>query len=266
MSGALHVESVGSGPPLVLLHGWAMHSGLWGPLLAPLARRFRVHAVDLPGHGHSPLAEAFTLDTACAAVAAAIPVDRRPLTVVGWSLGGLVAMRWARQQPATIERLVLVATTPRFPSAPDWPHGVLPQTLAQFGDELHVAWKLTIQRFLALQLKGSERGRATLAALRHQIFARGEPSAEALFGALDVIATTDLRAEVPDLAQPSLVISGSRDTLAPPAAGRWLADRLPDARFASIEGAAHVPFLSHPDPFMAALESFLDAGSSSAQS
>ena len=71
---------------------------------------------------------------------------------------------------------------------------------------------------------------------------------------------------MPHLAQPSLVISGSRDTLAPPAAGRWLADRLPDARFASIEGAAHVPFLSHPDPFMAALESFLDAGSSSAQS
>jgi pimeloyl-[acyl-carrier protein] methyl ester esterase len=258
MSGTLHVESAGSGPPLVLLHGWAMHSGIWGPVRDRLARRFRVYAVDLPGHGHSATAEAFTLDTACAAVAAAIRVDARPLTVVGWSLGGLIAMRWARQQTANIERLVLIATTPRFAWGPDWPHGVSPQTLARFGDELHVAWKLTIQRFLALQLQGSEHGRATLAAIRHQIFARGEPSPKALFGALDVIATTDLRGEVPEIGQPTLVITGRRDTLALPEAGRWLGERLPAGRFGLIDGAAHVPFLSHPDAFNATLDPFLD--------
>jgi pimeloyl-[acyl-carrier protein] methyl ester esterase len=257
MSG-LHVESVGSGPPLALLHGWAMHSGVWGPLVARLARRFRVHAVDLPGHGHSALAEDFTLEAACTAVAAAMANEKRPLTVLAWSLGGLVAMRWARRDSAAIGRLVLVATTPRFSAAADWPHGVSAETLARFGDELHVAWKLTIQRFLALQLQGSEHGRATLAALRHQMFARGEPSPRALFGALDTIAITDLREEVPEIAQPSLVIAGTRDTLALPGAGRWLGEHLPDARFAQIQGAAHVPFLSHPDEFGAALDSFLD--------
>jgi len=97
MSGGLHVESVGGGPPLVLLHGWAMHSGIWGPLVARLAKRFRVHAVDLPGHGHSALPGPFTLDGALAAASAAFRNERRPLTIVGWSLGGLVAMRWARQ-------------------------------------------------------------------------------------------------------------------------------------------------------------------------
>ena len=58
----LHVESAGHGPPIVLLHGWAMHSGLWGPLVPRLARRYRVHAVDLPGHGHSAALASFTLD------------------------------------------------------------------------------------------------------------------------------------------------------------------------------------------------------------
>jgi pimeloyl-[acyl-carrier protein] methyl ester esterase len=258
MRGTLHVESVGSGPPLVLLHGWAMHSGIWGPLVGRLAGRFRVHAVDLPGHGHSVLAAPFTLDSACAAVSSSIPVDAHPLIVVGWSLGGLVAMRWARQEPARVGRVALVATTPRFAAGADWPHGVPAQTLARFGDELHVAWKITIQRFLALQLQGSEHGRATLAAMRQQVFARGEPSPKALFGALDAIVTTDLRAEVPDIAQPALVIAGGRDTLALPAAARWLGERLPDACFSRIEGAAHVPFLSHPDAFAAALDSFLD--------
>jgi pimeloyl-[acyl-carrier protein] methyl ester esterase len=258
VSAALHVETAGIGPPLVLLHGWAMHSGIWGPLIGRLAKRFRVHAVDLPGHGHSALTGPFTLDGAWTAVSASIPADAGPLTVLGWSLGGLVAMRWARAEPARVSRLALVATSPRFTAAPDWPHAASAQTLSRFGDELHVAWKLTIQRFLALQLQGSEHGRVTLAALRRQVFARGEPSPKALFGALETIATTDLRAEAAEIAQPALVVSGSRDTLAFPAAGQWLAGRLPGARFAPIDGAAHVPFLSHPAAFAAVLDPFLD--------
>src|SRR5712671_4767 len=57
----LHVESTGEGPELVLLHGWAMHSGFWGALMPRLAQRFRVHAVDLPGHGYSAAPTEFTL-------------------------------------------------------------------------------------------------------------------------------------------------------------------------------------------------------------
>ena len=255
---ALHVESVGSGAPLVLLHGWAMHSGIWGSLIGRLARRFRVHAVDLPGHGHSAIPVPFTLDGAVAAASATILDDPRPLTVVGWSLGGLVAMRWARREPTRVSRIALVTTSPRFCAADDWPHAASAETLARFGDELHIAWRLAIQRFLALQMHGSEHARATLSTLRHQIFARGEPSPKALFGALETIVTTDLRAEVSEIGQPALVISGSRDTLAFAAAGRWLAEHLPDARFALIEGAAHVPFLSHPHAVAAALDPFLD--------
>jgi pimeloyl-[acyl-carrier protein] methyl ester esterase len=255
---SLAVESSGDGPSLVLLHGWAMHSGLWGPLVPRLARRFRVHAVDLPGHGRSASVAPFTLDGAVAAVASAVAAAPAPLTVLGWSLGGLVAMRWARVQPTRVDRVALVATSPRFVAGDDWPHALARPTLAQFGDELNVAWKLTIQRFLTLQLQGSEHGRATLAALRDQVFARGEPSRHALLGALETILATDLRGEVGAIAQPTLVVSGDRDTLMPPAAGRWLADHLPDARFALIPGAAHVPFLSHPEAFDAAMDAFFD--------
>ncbi len=258
MSGSLHVDTVGHGSPLVLLHGWAMHSDMWGPLLPRLAQRFRVHAVDLPGHGHSAPPREFTLDGVVAALASRLVADTRPLTVLGWSLGGLVAMRWAQLEPARIGRLVLVATSPRFVAGDDWPHAMSHETLARFGDELHVAWKLTLQRFLALQMQGSEHGRATLAALKSGIFARGEPSPKALFGALALIRSADMRGEVGDIAQPALVVSGARDTLAPPEAGRWLADHLPDARFAPIAGAAHVPFLSHAEAFGAALDPFLD--------
>jgi pimeloyl-[acyl-carrier protein] methyl ester esterase len=258
MSGSLHVDTAGHGPPLVLLHGWAMHSDMWGPLLPRLAQRFRVHAVDLPGHGHSAPLHGFTLDGVVEALASVFAAEQRPLAVLGWSLGGLVAMRWARLQPARVGRLVLVATSPRFVAGDDWPHAMSDETLARFGDELHVAWKHTIRRFLALQLQGSEHGRATMAALKDRIFARGEPAPKALFGALALIRGADLRGEVGTITQPALVVSGARDTLALPGAGRWLADNLPNARFALVPGAAHVPFLSHADAFGAALDPFLD--------
>jgi len=256
--GSLHVEATGHGPPLVLLHGWAMHSEMWGPLLPRLAQRYRVHAVDLPGHGHSAPAPEFTLDGVVAALTSVFANGAHPLTVLGWSLGGLVAMRWALLSPARVGRIVLVAASPRFVAGDDWPHAMSGETLARFGDELHVAWKLTIHRFLALQMQGSEHGRATLSALRSRIFARGEPSPKALFGALAAIRDADLRGEVGGIAQPALVVSGGRDTLALPGAGRWLADHLPNARFTLIPGAAHAPFLSHADAFGAALDAFLD--------
>jgi pimeloyl-[acyl-carrier protein] methyl ester esterase len=254
----LHVESAGAGPPLVLLHGWAMHSGIWGPLVPKLARRYRVHAVDLPGHGHSRLAAPFTLDSAVAAVVSALAFETRPLTVLGWSLGGLVAMRFALRDATRVAKLALVCTSPRFVAADDWPHAMSRETLSRFGDELHVAWKLTVQRFLALQMHGSEHGRAIVAALRSEVFARGEPAPKALVGALDALMSADLRTEVGGVVQPALVVSGGRDTLALPAAGRWLADHLPDARFALLPGAAHVPFLSHADAFFDTLHGFLD--------
>ncbi len=256
---ALHVETAGHGPPLVLLHGWAMHSGVWGPLFGHLAKRHRVHAVDLPGHGRSGPVDPFTLDGVVDALEATFSGDAFPLVVLGWSLGGMIALRWSRVRPERIGRLVLVCTTPRFVAGTDWPHAISAPTLSRFGDELHVAWRETVLRFLALQIKGSEHAHAVQAALRAQLFARGEPSPRVLAAGLALLRSEDLRAEVRAIGQPALVIAGSRDTLTPAAAGAWLAAALPHARYVPIEGAAHTPFLSHPDAIAAALDRFLDA-------
>jgi pimeloyl-[acyl-carrier protein] methyl ester esterase len=241
----------------VLLHGWAMHSGLWQPVLPELASQFRVHLVDLPGHGRSAPMATFTVDCVAALLEQHFSTESEPLDVLGWSLGGLVAMRWAGAHPARVKRLALMCTSPLFVRRPDWPHAMDEQTLVRFGDELRVNYRATLLRFLTLQVKSSEQGKASLATLRAALFERGEPAPAMLARGLELLAHTDLRADVPALALPALVLAGERDTLALPAAGEWLAQHLPQARFELIRGAGHAPFLSHPALFLAALRTLI---------
>jgi len=254
----LHVEWSGSGPPLVLLHGWAMHGGLLAPLVPALSTKFHVAVVDLPGHGHSAAMPVASLDDVVSELAARFADTGLPLRVLGWSMGAAVALRWARLAPQEIARLVLVGATPRFVAAPDWPHAMEPETLARFGDELAVAYRLTLQRFLTLQMQGSDAGRAALHELRGALFARGEPGAENLRAALAMLQAIDLRDDASHVVAPTLIVSGNRDTLTTAAAGAWLAAAMPAARQVIINGAAHAPFLSHRHAFDAAVLPFLD--------
>ncbi|HEX6137217.1 MAG TPA: alpha/beta fold hydrolase, partial [Casimicrobiaceae bacterium] len=171
----VHVEAAGFGAALVLLHGFAMHGGLFAPLVPALARRHRVHVVDIPGHGRSPPVAPFDLPSLAAAIDDALGDRDTPLDVLGWSLGGQIALQWALVHPARVRRLVLVASTPSFVQRADWPDAMTAVTLARFGDELAASYRLTLQRFLALQVHGSVEGRATLAQLRRRLFERGEP-------------------------------------------------------------------------------------------
>ena len=253
----VHIESLGIGPPLVLLHGFALHGGLFTPIVDALAQRHRVHVVDLPGHGRSAPTATYDLSTLAATIDDALDGDE-PLTLLGWSLGGQVAMQWASTRPRRIRQLILVATTPSFVIRDGWPHAMTAATLARFGDELRTAYRLTLLRFLTLQVQGSDEGRRTLAQLRAHVFERGEPARDALSATLALMLRADLRPLLSHIATPALVIGGARDALVPLTATRALADALPAATHQTIEGAAHAPFLSHRREFVDSVQAFID--------
>ncbi|HEY0634721.1 MAG TPA: pimeloyl-ACP methyl ester esterase BioH [Gammaproteobacteria bacterium] len=253
MSG-LHIEVRGTGPDLVLLHGWGLHGGLFRSLADRLAPHFRLHLVDLPGHGRSVMPEGdYTLASIAAYIAAHVPAHAAWL---GWSLGGRVALM-AAINGAAISRLILIGANPAFIQRDDWPHGMPAAELQQFADALRDDYKSTLQRFLAVQSRGSERAREELRALRDELFAHGEPHPEALAGGLEILRGADLREHLAAIQQPVLVIHGERDTLAPIAAAEFTARSLPHGRLLAIPGAGHAPFISHPDQVVAALLEFL---------
>lgn len=249
----------GAAPALVLLHGWALHSGVWGDaasgVRAALARRFTLHLIDLPGHGRNALVPPAADAAGLAAQVLAVAPPRAHW--LGWSLGGIVALAAALAAPERVARLVLTATTPRFVQAPGWPQAQTEAAVARFEERLRADRAGVVRDFLALQVLGDERAQRTLHALKARVLDGGEPSAAALAAGLAVLHATDLRAAAPALAVPLLGISGAMDRLTPAAALEWLCQAVPDGRHLAVARSAHAPFLSHPDDFRLAVEGFL---------
>jgi pimeloyl-[acyl-carrier protein] methyl ester esterase len=255
---SLHVEVRGQGPDLVLLHGWALHGGMWGPWLDELGLHARVHLVDLPGHGHSQWIPGVAgLADLARAAAHIVPAGA---AVLGWSLGGMIALEIARQQPQRVSALLLLATTPRFVAGDDWPYGMDARVLQEFARGLAVDHRRTVQNFLALQARGDERSLETLRLLRRNLDAHGPPDPRALAAGLGILRTTDLRGALVGIALPTLVVAGQRDRLTPAAAGQALASALPNANFVEIAHGGHAPFLSHGRQVLDEVLRFLSAG------
>lgn len=250
---ALHVEQAGEGPDLVMLHGWAMHAGIFAPLTQLLTTHFRLHLVDLPGQGYSA-------DDASAAdatrwarrITRAVPRDAIWL---GWSLGGLVALQAALDTDAQPRGLALISASPRFVVAPDWPHGVALEIFEQFGAGLDLRYRATIERFLALETLGSAHSQSELRDLKAHVFARGEPRITALQAGLRLLETADLRARLGELVVPNLWIAGRRDRLVPSAAMRWASEQGGKGIFVEMP-SGHAPFISHAAEVAQAVSDF----------
>ncbi len=250
----MHVESRGHGPALALIHGWAMHGGLFAPLVDRLQDRYTLHLVDLPGHGHARDDDTPLVPEPIAAQLVARVPDAAWL---GWSLGGQFALRAALDHPRAVRGLVMVASSPRFVAGKDWPHGVGPQLFRDFGAALARDFRGTLDGFLALEALGSAHAQDELRSLRAQAFARGEPAARTLQEGLRLLDELDARGELPMLRVPSLWLSGRRDRLVPAGAMPAAAALAPNARSVVIANAGHAPFLGAADEVARLIDDFM---------
>lgn len=249
----LAFDRAGRGREVLLLHGWGFSRRIWGEFGAGLSSLARVTPVDLPGHGESAAAADCTLEAIADALTELCP---RPVVAIGWSLGALVALMLAKRHPERVAALVLLGATPRFMQAADWDCAVAPTLWHQFADDLARDGERTRLRFLSLQLGQAARERGLLKRLRALAPAPGASPAGVQAG-LTLLAHSDLRPILPAIAAPALVVHGTRDRLAPVAAGRFLAAQLPNAIFRELPGAGHAPFLSHSAWCLATVGDFL---------
>jgi 3-oxoadipate enol-lactonase len=234
----IHGVAVGSGQPIVLLHGVTLSVETWPYQLAALRKEFRVIALDARGHGLSKFFGAVSgLDRLASDVAQVFAqLDLRDAVVVGHSMGGMMTQQMVLDFPELardrIAGTILLSTAAApgqgFP-IPGSARRVRPGPIGMPAGEIGFA----VAR-LGLGAKADPRHVAhtrNMTAATHSHTYRH---------VLPHVVGFDIRSRLKDYAVPALVINGSRDLLTPPRVGRELARRIPGAEFEVVPGAGHM--------------------------
>jgi pimeloyl-[acyl-carrier protein] methyl ester esterase len=250
----IHQQTFGKGKPMVLVHGWAMHSGIWRDFAGQLAQNYQVTCIDLPGHGRSEKIDSFTLEFISDALVNA--VSDESCCWLGWSLGVTVVLDIARRFPERVNSLILLAGNPVFTQTAQWP-GMNVGLLDAFAGKLNEDCQATLLRFLSLQVNNLPDYLTLLRTLKSAVLECDAPDIETLQGGLDILKHADLRPALADTSVPVSVILGTRDTLVPVSAGQNMQELAPEITLNIIDKAGHVPFLSHPQDVLAIISRFM---------
>ncbi len=259
----LHVREAGNpdGPPLLLLHGWSQHHLSWSKQFkGALAERFRLIAPDLRGHGASDKPEgAHHYDCAAPwaddvqAVIRALSLDK-PL-LVGWSMGGRVAMEYVSiHGEDAISGVVVIGTSVLAPGAPE--------VLAERAPAVKADGMYSADQEVQLT--------STIAFLRACFAAPLSKQDLALMTGFNMLVspavrkasrlrTTDSDATLQSMTKPVGIFWGEAEKVCTRAMFDATTAALPDAATFTYPGAGHAPFWERPDAFDTDLANFADA-------
>jgi len=233
--------------PLVFLHGWAQSRQIWQrqQQAFPGATFFK-----LPGHGG-----AADSDDWITSIASQLPES--PSIIVGWSLGGMIAMQLALNYPEKVAALVLVSSTPDFCSRQGWDHGCSNDLFNAFRSGIESNTVKTMNRFFALMFQGDEISRQEYNEIAHSAIDKvNQPSEAGLKKGLEYLESLDLRQQLNRIAQPTLVMHGDGDAIIPVGAGLHLAESMVNSCWHLFEQCGHAPFLTQSETFNEALEAW----------
>jgi aspartate dehydrogenase len=246
---ALASVRAGSGPTVLLLHGIGGSAASWQRQFARLGDDYRLIAPDLRGYGDSPDPDGPpALDALIDDLATLL--ESQAAHVVGVSFGALAALALARRHPRLVRSLVLADAT--------LGRGALP-------DDERARWRDARYALAAgLAARAGERAReiaapdAPVDVLDDIARAMRRARATGYRYVTDLIAETDASPWLAEVAVPVLVVCGERDAIVGLPLSQTIAERIPDARLATIPGAGHAPHIERADDFAVALRAFVD--------
>lgn len=261
------VISAGQGRPIVLLHGVSGSAETWTRNIHRLAQHGRVHAIDMIGHGLTDKPDTrYLMPTFTEHLSAFIEqVADEPIDLIGQSLGGWVAMRYALANPDRIRRLGSVTgagfSVEQTKEDLERYHADLDRVTTQ---ALEAPTRETVRKRLEWLFYDHDQVPEEMVEVRFRIFQR--PDSQAVLGRVlaDVIGQENQRHfisgdELRAFERPTLVLWTRHNPTTPWQEGKAAADALPNARFELIEDSAHWPQYEKHAEFNAMLDDFLGA-------
>ncbi|EEZ80322.1 MAG: alpha/beta fold hydrolase [Candidatus Thioglobus sp.] len=225
----LYSSTTGIGQDLVLLHGWGFNSELFNDLIDRYKNQYRITKIDLPGHGRSDEVNG-GLNEWCDEIIKILPNNP---TLLGWSLGGLLAINIANK--VSISKLILVASTPNFVRTDNWEFGIGANNFEQFSDSLQLNLSKGLKRFVSLQTKDKTQ-------IKHlnQTIDNYPATTQALNQGLNILLKTNLIKTLESLSVEKEVILGKNDTLVPNKIAKWYQQNNIKTQ---LLNTGHLPFL-----------------------
>ena len=237
---------------LVLLHGWGFDHRVWDGMAAALQAHYQVERPDLRMPDVKDNAISRQGSDGCKTLLA-ISL-KEPCVLVGWSLGGLLAIRLAKQFPATVRAVVLLASTPCFFKRPDWPYGIEPHLLSGLINRIDRDAGAAMTFFCGLVASGDPSPRHTMKILRAQVVNNDK---ESLLHGLHVLAREDLRTDLAAITCPLALILGSNDKLVDPAIAHEINKLRADVHQVIMNNAGHAPFVLQQEETVLHIQEFL---------
>jgi non-heme chloroperoxidase len=236
----MHYRDLGTGAPILFLPGFAATLDTWNMAVNELRERHRCVCVELRGHGATDKpASAYSYEEMCGDLDALLTaLDLRDVTLVGWSMGAGVSLRYATEQDAAgrIARIAMVgAATPRFTHTPEEPYGLTEEEGAATVEGLRVAYPETMAAFADANFHRTDL-EATKAWLLSQWLTL---PAYAAVPYMRTLLREDLRENVGRLRIPLALFHGRHDTICDARWIEWMAARVPDARLVWFEDSSH---------------------------
>jgi len=249
------VHAGADGPPVLLLHAFPLHSGMWQPQLDAVSGRHRVIAPDLKGFGSSDAPEdesAYSMASYADEVAALLgTLEIDQVVVVGLSMGGYVAFSLLDRHPALVAALVLADTRAERDS-----EQVLERRTQQQQQVREEGTVAVIDTLLDTLLSEHTRELRPQVVVEARRLMDNPPAG--FVGALEAMKSRpDATGRLGAIDVPTLVLVGDHDKPSPPEVARALHEQIPGSRFAVLANAGHLTNLEVPDAFNQALSDFL---------
>jgi len=255
MTAAANYLRVGdSGPALIFLHGIGGGKESWRRQIEHFGTHgYRAFAWDAPGYGGAPLPTDYTWPVL--ALALRDFLDRMQLPraiVVGHSMGGMLAQEFAARHPERLQALVLSGTSPAFGRADGaWQQEFVQKRLGPLdaGKTMADLAPGLVAGLIgeAPDAAGVEAARACMSGVAPETYRR----------AVRNLLTFDRRAALAEIAVPTLLLAGEKDTTAPAAVMQRMAEKIKGASFHCLPGAGHLANFEQPDAYNAAIAAFL---------
>ena len=252
----LACDDVGSGAPVVLLHGFPFNRSLWKPQLEALKSRYRVLAPDLRGHGESEVTNGtVTMEIMAQDVASLMDsLEIQSAALGGLSMGGYVALAFARLFPDRVKALVLADTRAEADSeeAKQKRKVLADQVLAE-------GMKPIVDSMLPKLVTPHTLANRPDVVAHVQEMMMSTPAEGAAAALLGMGVRRDQREFLSEIRVPTLVIVGREDPITPVADSELMKEKIPGSRLVIVDNAAHVSNLEQAEAFNAALIPFLKA-------